>query len=47
MLQIAVEKDRTSRSNSKDSKVNRNKNITPPKIEYRGITVKEYFRLCD
>ena len=32
MLQIVVDKEKSSRSNSKDSKLNRNKNNTPPKI---------------
>ena len=47
MAHIILERDNSHCSNSKENKSNRSKNHTPPKIDYKGITVKEYFRLCD
>lgn len=47
MSNILIEKEKPHHSNSKENKSNRSKTHTPPKIDYKGITVKEYFRLCD
>jgi hypothetical protein len=31
----------------RDSSREKKKKQTPPKVSYKGITLKEYFRICD
>lgn len=42
--EIAVGSQREVKDSSKEKKP---KQATPPKVSYRGITLKEYFRLCE